>query len=143
MHSTHKPIGYWLRYVDQLIEANFERVLADFGLSRRHWQTLNVLAAGPQAEATLAAALAPFWADGARPPREQVLDELRLRGWIEDCTGQRALTRAGRAAHQEVADRVRLSRQQTTDGLSQLDYETTVRTLERMAANLQAALAQA
>ena len=47
MTGDGRPIGYWLKHLDRLIEATFDRTLADVGLGRRHWQTLNTLAGGP------------------------------------------------------------------------------------------------
>jgi hypothetical protein len=142
MYSARQPIGYWLKHLDQLIEANFDRTLAGFGLGRRHWQTLNVLAAGPQNEAALALALAPFWADVGLPRREQVLAELQQRGWIDHQHHSYALTTAGRAAHGQISERVKTTRRQATAGLSEQEYASAISTLARMAANLEASLTE-
>ncbi|HET6317572.1 MAG TPA: MarR family winged helix-turn-helix transcriptional regulator [Chloroflexota bacterium] len=138
MGTAHQPIGYWLKHLDHLIEASFDRTLADFGIGRRHWQTLNVLATGPHSDADLAEALAPFWVDGGLPPRSQVLTDLEHRDWVDVREDGYALTNAGRLAHSELADRVRIARQRATDGISAAEYASAVRTLERMAANLAA-----
>ncbi|GAA4602421.1 hypothetical protein GCM10023195_07350 [Actinoallomurus liliacearum] len=44
--EQRRPLGYWLKLLDQLIEENLNRVLAVEGLHRRHWQTMNLLAPG-------------------------------------------------------------------------------------------------
>ena len=77
----NKPIGYWLTTLDRLIDEYFDRALADQGVQRRHWQILNILQASPAPDAEIAAALGPFWAEGAITPGE-VLDDLTRRGWI-------------------------------------------------------------
>ena len=38
-----KPIGFWLKELDRLIDKHFEMQLSDAGLSRRQWQLLNCL----------------------------------------------------------------------------------------------------
>ncbi|HET6316523.1 MAG TPA: MarR family transcriptional regulator [Chloroflexota bacterium] len=136
MAAVHQPIGYWLKHLDHLIEASFDRTLADFAIGRRHWQTLNVLATEPRSEAALAEALAPFWVDGGLPRRDQVLTDLEQRDWIESGESGYALTDAGRHAHRQIADRVGIARQRATDGISAAEYTNAVRTLERMAVNL-------
>jgi short-chain Z-isoprenyl diphosphate synthase len=40
----NKPIGYWLKRLDMLLEESMTRTLAEHGVSRREWQALNVLA---------------------------------------------------------------------------------------------------
>jgi hypothetical protein len=40
MAARERPIGWWLKHLDGLIEAAFDRALATERLSRRHWQTV-------------------------------------------------------------------------------------------------------
>jgi hypothetical protein len=140
MQETQRPIGYWVKHVDGLIEATFDRTLADLGLGRCHWQMLHLLALGPRPEAALDEALAPFWAAGGVPTRAAVLQDLLQRGWVVSDDGRCALTPSGESAQHAIAERVQLTRQRTTQGLSAADYANTLRTLERMAANLEASL---
>jgi hypothetical protein len=46
MSDDNKPIGWWLKEVDRLLEASFERILAADGLTRRQWQALNAATLG-------------------------------------------------------------------------------------------------
>jgi hypothetical protein len=134
-----RPIGYWLKHLDRLIEAAFERALAGDGLSRRHWQVMNVLAAAPSDADGLAAALRPFWDEGAVPLGE-VTAELERRGWAAREGGRAlALTAAGRAAHAAVAERVDAARRVAAEGVTGDEYVATVAVLRRMAANLERA----
>ena len=41
--ESARPIGYWLKKLDRLIDEQFERQLSEAGLSRRQWQLLNLL----------------------------------------------------------------------------------------------------
>jgi hypothetical protein len=88
-----KPIGYWLKTLDRLIDENLDRALAAEGVQRRHWQILNIVKTSPAAKAKIAAALDPFWTEGAITLDEALADMTR-RGWI---TGRerRQLTQGG------------------------------------------------
>lgn len=77
MSDDNKPIGWWLKEVDRLLEESFEQVLAADRLTRRQWQALNA-AAGPQ---TIAAALSPFLT-GAAGELSAITDPLVARGWL-------------------------------------------------------------
>jgi hypothetical protein len=61
--QDRRPIGYWLKHVDRLIEGAFDRTLADERLTRRHWQVLNTLQASPASRAEIGKALEPFLVD--------------------------------------------------------------------------------
>jgi DNA-binding PadR family transcriptional regulator len=141
VEPTDKPIGYWLKHLDRLIESAFKRALAEHGLSRRHWQALNTLEAAPLGIEELRTALDPFWGEGTGDgvtTVEDITAELRDRGWITRL-GDRGytLTEQGRAAHAAAAERVRETRRLVLNGLTDQDYAATVRTLRRMAANLE------
>ena len=134
-----KPIGYWLKHLDRLIEASFDRVLAQEGLSRRHWQVLNMLREAPRPATELERELAPFWEAGT-VRLEEVLDDLAGRGWLAGgAEGPCSLSPAGLAAQASVAERVQANRRLVMEGLTEQEYTSTVDVLSRMAANLEAA----
>jgi hypothetical protein len=58
--QADRPIGYWLKALDRLIDARLAEALAGAGLNRRQWQLLNVLGRAPSTEEELGAAVAPF-----------------------------------------------------------------------------------
>ncbi|HUM11322.1 MAG TPA: hypothetical protein VLT82_10275 [Myxococcaceae bacterium] len=137
---AQRPVGYWLKEVDRLLEESFARALASEQCSRRHWQLLNVLEAGPASEAGLESALAPFAATDAEGVRAG-LEELVQRGWAEPLPGARVqLTSVGREAHRRLQATVAEQRRHIAEGVSEADYRTTVSVLERMAGNLEAFL---
>lgn len=142
---TTRPIGYWLKHLDGLIERQFEVALADAGLSRRHWQVLNVLNEAPAGRAAVAEALAPFW-DKTGDDLAQMLDGpngLVARGFIAaDAAGRLSLTDAGRAARAAAATRVETQRRALLEGLTPEHYAETVRVLSVMAANAERMLAR-
>jgi hypothetical protein len=138
--TATKPIGYWLRHLHNLIEAQFDATLDTAGIGRRHWQVLSLLARGPHTPAGIAAALAPFLADG-ETDLGAVLTELSARDWTAPDGDALALTAAGYAAHTAVAVRVEESRGILLNGLTGDQYTETVRVLSVMAGNAEAALA--
>ncbi len=126
-----RPIGYWLKEIDRLIEDGFARLLADESLTRRHWQVLNTLAERPRTVAELDEELSPFLAERS-PSVAPVVEDLRVRGWLTEVN---ALTEIGAARHEQVSERVIANRRRLTEGISAEEYRSVVELLERMAGN--------
>ena len=127
-----KPLGWWLRHLHELLESSMGRILDDESLTRRHWQVLNTIALGAHTPEEVDTVMAPFVAaEGSMAPK---IAHLRERGWV---AGNGELTAAGREAHVRVEQRVKAFRALAIDGIGDDDYRTTIRTLERCAANLE------
>jgi len=146
MGGTDKPIGYWLKHLHNLIEAQFDATLTDLGVGRRHWQILNLLSSAVQTRAQIEQALAPFWQDPA-PHLDAILDGpdgLVTLGWVAyDAAGDAlTLTEQGRTGYGKIAARVRETRGRLLPGLTAEQYAETVRILSVMAANIETALAE-
>ncbi|WP_225726429.1 MULTISPECIES: hypothetical protein [unclassified Nocardia] len=129
-----RPIGYWLKELDRLINARFEADMAVGGLTRRHWQMLNSLADGPHPAAEVRDGLTPFWTEPGEWDAE--LAELIRRDWVTERAGVLELTDAGRDTHRRMLDLSERRRADLMKGLTDGQYIATVRTLERMAANM-------
>jgi DNA-binding MarR family transcriptional regulator len=134
-----KPIGYWLQHLHNLLETQFDLTLADLGVQRRHWQTLNTISLARTHQKELGESLAPFWT-GEGPDLTSVLTDLTERGWIEQHDGVIDLTLAGREAHGHIADRVGRTRAVVTEGLTGDQYAETVRVLSVMSSNVERAI---
>jgi DNA-binding MarR family transcriptional regulator len=131
-----RPIGFWLKLVDRLIDAGFDRLLGEAGLTRRHWQVLTTLQEGPATLGELDTAVAPFL-DERAPTVRPVLDDLAARGWVAWAADGRACsTPAGGAAQAALLAEVSASRRRVADGITAEEYGATVAVLRRMAANL-------
>ncbi|MBO8190120.1 MarR family transcriptional regulator [Streptomyces oryzae] len=148
MNAPEKPIGYWLKHLHNLLEAQFDAVLADFAVNRRQWQVLNLLSSGPKSGTEAEEALAPFWQNTTGEPAylATVLEGptgLTTRGWVRyNAEADRlALTAEGQAQHAAVAAHVRDIRGTVLRGLTTEQYAETIRVLSAMAANLETALA--
>ncbi|ADB29229.1 hypothetical protein Kfla_0100 [Kribbella flavida DSM 17836] len=126
MSDDNKPIGWWLKELDRLIEASLDSVLATEGLSRRQWQALNAASE----EQPIAVALAPFLA-GDPAELAAVTDPLAGRGWLD---GEQ-LTPAGRAALDRLTERMTAQRRRLTAGIDATEYAMAVDVLRRMAVN--------
>ena len=136
MIPTDRPLGYWVKQLDTLLEESLDRVLARSGIRRRHWQVLNVLREGPQTRAQVAEAMLAFWV-AASVTQTDVVDDLVRRGWAETDGDLYTLTADGEEAYSRLALDVATLRAQVTDGFSAEEYATVVHALARMAANLE------
>ena len=137
MADDRRPIGYWLKHLDRLIEGTFERTLASEGLTRRHWQALNTLRARPSTHAEIAAALAPFLA-GDPGAERRVVDDLVARGWVKPGRNDLLeLTAEGVGAHAALHERVAATRQALLRGVTEDEYRAVIDVLRRMAENLE------
>jgi DNA-binding MarR family transcriptional regulator len=139
--GSRRPIGYWLKHLDRLIEDTFSRGLAGQGLTRQHWQVLNTLVGGPATPAGLTKALDPFLRDN---PAGQATTEADLidRGWVShDRDGRLRLTPHGQTAHQQTQKQVQQTRALMLRGVRADEYAAVIDILTRMAANLETSTA--
>ena len=137
MGEDRRPIGYWLKHLDGLIEENFECTLAGEGATRRQWQALNTLHERPSTQAEIAEALKPFLVDDPGADR-RVIDELIVRGWVRQGEGDLLeLTPAGAGAHAGLLERIQTTRQLLVRGVTQEEYLAAIDVLRRMAENLE------
>ena len=127
MSDDNKPIGWWLKEVDRLLEASFEQVLAADGLNRRQWQILNAA----RRDEPIAVALAHFLS-GDPAELASFTEALTARGWLDDDR----LTPAGAVALTQLTEKVHAQRRRVTNGIVDAEYLQTIDVLRRMAANL-------
>ncbi len=134
--AEERPIGWWVKRLDALLEEAVDAVVTGEGLTRRHWQVLHSLATGTEHEADVRAALADFPGDV-----DAVVSDLVGRGWVVRLpSGSVRLTPEGTAAHAHVQRAVGRVRRHAADGLSRNEYERTILVLSRMVANVERAL---
>src|SRR4051812_16849642 len=134
--ANRKPIGYWLKELDRLIETTLDQALADAGVTRRDWQVLNALNAAPAPRADVIEQLRPFWGVESADPGG-VLDGLIARGWaLRDPADRFSLSPEGEAARTLLLERVNALRAAIADGITPEQYNTTIDVLSRMAENL-------
>ncbi len=133
--ASPRPIGFWLKLVDRMIDEQFASTLEEHGVTRRQWQLLNVLSREPATVEQLDAAVAPFLSGESDDTSAEHLAELVDSGWV--ASGARyEITERGRTAFDKLEAVVAAQRTIVTEGVTPDQYEQTVRVLERMARNL-------
>jgi hypothetical protein len=133
--GADRPIGYWLKKLDGLIDAEFERQLGEASLSRRQWQVLNLIEDGPRSVPELESELKPFLREVL--DFGDALSGLVTRGWVDSTDNIMGLTETGRAQFGLLKARVAELRQALTAGISAEEYQATIDVLARMAVNLE------
>jgi len=134
--NTPRPIGYWLKLVDRLIDEQFASTLEEHGVTRRQWQLMNVLSREPSTVEQLDAAVAPFLSTDDTESSAEHLTELIESAWVDATVTGYELTERGRGAFERLADVVATQRTVVAEGVAPEHYEHTIATLERMARNL-------
>lgn len=134
--DTPRPIGYWLKLVDRLIDEQFASTLEDHGVTRRQWQLLNVLSREPATVEQLDAAVAPFLSADDTESSTEHLTELIDSAWVDATPTGYELTERGRTAFEKLEEVVAVQRTAIAEGVTPEQYEQTVVVLERMARNL-------
>lgn len=136
--GSHLPIGYWLKRADEILTLRIDEVQEKNGLVRMEWQVLNILhETSPVTRRHIHEIMRPFADVDAV---EAVLGRLAARGLIESTDGHAEglrLTDRGRHAHHVAAQTQQEIRRRAVQGISEVDYATTVRSLQRLVANLE------
>lgn len=133
--TPQRPIGFWCKLVDRLIDETFDALLREEQLTRRHWQVLNVLSTQVASVVEINGQLTPFLGAGEDTVRP-VLDELTDRGWVGWADGRPSLTPQGSEAHGALQRAVSAQRQRVAAGIGAEEYQATLDVLRRVAVNL-------
>jgi DNA-binding MarR family transcriptional regulator len=134
--TDQRPIGFWLKLVDRMIDERFASTLEEHGVTRRQWQLLTVLSRGTASVEQLDAAVAPFLSSLEGESSTEHLGELIESGWVTLTVGQYEITERGSTAYTRLAEVVTANRELASEGIPADDYATTLATLERFARNL-------
>jgi DNA-binding MarR family transcriptional regulator len=134
--GSERPIGYWLKKLDRLIDEQFEQQLAEAGLSRRQWQVLSLLEEGPRSVPELQSELEPFLQE-VPDDLTSALSGLATRGWADSQESIVKLTETGQAQFELIKAKGAELRQALMTGISPEEYQTTIDSLAKMAANLE------
>jgi len=134
--NAPRPIGFWLKLVDRLIDEQFASTLEEHGVTRRQWQLLNVLAREASTVDQLDAAVAPFLSTDDQESSVEHLTELIESGWVTTTVATYEITERGRGAFERLVDVVAVQRTVMAEGISEQEYEQTIAVLERLARNL-------
>lgn len=128
-----RPIGWWLKEADARLDAAFDSSLSAQGVDRRGWQVLATLARSPMPRADVVASLAAF---DEPTVVEDVVDQLKRRGWVDEPNGTLRLTPAGAHKQAALAPLAESVRRQVSAALPEDDYLVLVGLLARLVAGL-------
>ena len=134
--AIERPIGYWLKLVDQLVDDQFGASFEEHGVTRRQWQMMNMLEQGPATEKQLVDGLRPFFPAAEVGTSVELIDELRESGWLELRQDTYVLTDLGLRSLENLRGAVERIRTQLAEGMSEDEYAALVDLLQRMARNL-------
>lgn len=147
--TDQRPIGFWIKLLDRLIDERFAETLEEHGVTRQQWQLLNVLSSGGATVSQLNAAVAPFLynsslraassddlhADDAGSALDH-LSELIESGWVDATRAGYELTARGQTAVSRLSAVVATEREHATDGLTPDEDAALMASMERIARNL-------
>jgi len=134
--TDQRPIGFWLKLVDRLIDERFAETLDEHGVTRRQWQLLTVLSRDPATVAQLDEAVAPFLSAADDESSAEHLSELIESGWVDATAAGYEVTERGRVAYERLAEVVAANRAKASEGITEQEYRETIDVLERLATNL-------
>ena len=137
---AQRPIGYWLKRTDEALTTHINSALSEQGLTRFHWQALNILhQAGVTTQDQILAEMRDFV---TVVELEDILAAFEQQGWVMRRPGastpaELELTDAGRQGHASALRVQTEVRKRAVEGVSQEEYLTVIRVLERIVANLE------
>ena len=133
--TAPRPLGYWVKTLDRLIDEQFERAAESTGLSPGEWRVLSRLSIGAEQTETVEESLASL-TDRDRTVTD-TLAALVKAGLVEQRAQEHRLSNDGyvRADQVEQAAMERI-REQLGDELDDERYDALLDTLERMAKTL-------
>lgn len=136
MATQERPIGFWLKLVDQLVDDQFGASFEEHGVTRRQWQMMNLLVEGPASQKQLADGLRPFFPAVETGTSEELIEELRESGWVALDAEQYELTDLGRRSLENLRGAVDRIRGLMTEEITEEEYAALLTVLQRMARNL-------
>jgi hypothetical protein len=134
--TPRPPVDYWLKLVDALINQRFAELLDEHGVTRREWEMLRLLTAGPATREVLDEALLPFLGPAPGTSTADQLAELVDSGWVARDEAGYILTSVGRQSFTRLDAAVQRVDSAITAGLAPEELATAVAVLQQMARNL-------
>ena len=134
--AVTRPIGFWLKLVDRLIDEQFQHVLSEHDVTRAQWEILNILSPGPRSLDHLNHELAPFFDTVDGGCATEHVAGLIDRGWVDVAFEYYELTGTGAVKHAELHRLVAKTRTAAIADVDEDDYATMLRSLEKVAHTL-------
>jgi DNA-binding MarR family transcriptional regulator len=133
--DANKPLGWYLKEADQLITISFEEEFDKHCITRFHWMILRILAVKKELDINLHYNDVKFFLSLDR--LKGVIDNLETRGWVTSVKKDTyKLTEVGHKHYTEVDSAYQEKLKQMMKGISEDEYNTTVKTLNNIVLNL-------
>lgn len=133
--TAPRPLSYWVRTLETLLQDERARAAERAGLDRGQWQVLSRLRLGAVAEDAIRESLAPFLVEGDSV--DDVLDRVVGDGLVEHQANEYRLTNRGSERVAELEDEaVGEIEERALEGVPAAERDGLLATLERAAANL-------
>lgn len=138
---SQAPIGYWLKHTDEVITRHVNQVLSSQGLTRFHWQVLNIVSEAGVINKEQVFETMQTFVDKAG--LEAIIDEFVKRGWMvcqeqgQNGAAQLELTGAGKDGHRQILSLQSEVRKRAVEGISAEEFATVIRVLQQITKNLE------
>ncbi|MFC4873436.1 hypothetical protein [Negadavirga shengliensis] len=127
------PIGYWIKHADQLLTSGINQVQHSFSLTRTSWQVLNSIASKPDIDReSLLEVMQPF---AGEKSVSTILCEFFDENIISIQGGLR-LSEKGKQLYKDCLKAQQAFRKKAMAGISEVEYEISVKTLSQLVSNL-------
>jgi DNA-binding MarR family transcriptional regulator len=136
VQPPRRPVDFWLRLLDRLINEHFGKALDEHGITRRQWEVMNLLSRGSVSHDELVEALARVHREVQPATLTEELSELEDSGWLRRREQEYELTELGYTSYRRLEPVLRATDEEIARGISLEDYATVLEVLERMALNL-------
>ncbi len=133
MRTSPPPIGYLLKELDQAITAASGKVLKQHGLTRFHWQILNLVKKDSPSLSELFQTMKVFVNE---EQLASLLADLMERAWVENIGEGYLMTAAGEVGFGAASRSQEQVRERVMAGVSGEEYQTVLEVLQRMLGNL-------
>ena len=131
--NEKKPIGFYLKKVDELLSKGIDAVQSEFGISRFEWQILNVLKTNPSGHDEIAKELAPFIGQNNL---DDTLTGFINKSFIGLNGANYKLTTEGENIFTNALEKQKIFREKSMKNVPAKGYQTTIKTLEQIINNL-------
>ena len=134
--SRQTPIGLIIKQLDKALTAYTDEALARYGVTRLHWQTLNVIKDADHITFEKLFEIMKVFLE--KDQLDAVVNDLTQRNWVrrEDSSSSFSITNEGKIGFAELAKTQDGVRMVVMKGISQSDYSTVISILQRMIDNL-------
>lgn len=134
------PIGYWLKYTDELLTQQINQIHHAHGISRTDWQVLHMIYQANSVSQTEILETMQRFTDAAGLGK--IINNFMQRGWLNQQMASSGdirmqLSDAGLEMHHLLLERQTAVRKRAMQGISQEEYALVIRVLQTMVSNLQ------